>query len=337
MLTRPPENSGILVIRLGAMGDIIHTLPAVASLKASFPQHKLSWLVSPRWMPLLEGNPAIDELIRFERGGLGALKASWRRLRQKRFDLAFDFQGLLQSALAGRAARPKVLYGFSSSVAREAHAAWFYDHSVDVTGPHRVERNLQLVASANATECTTQAWIPQGSPEGNLPPGPFILASPFAGWVGKEWPLPSYELLGKALRKEGLRLVVSVPAQNAAAVQVVKHVDVYVSTLSGLIDATRRAVAIVGVDSGPLHLAAALGKPGVALFGPTDPACTGPFGGSLSVLRAPNVQTTYKRHRQTHASMREISVEQVLITLLRSIENHHVSGDAHRTEPASKL
>jgi heptosyltransferase-1 len=336
MPTRHDENSGILVIRLGAMGDIIHALPAAASLKASFPQHRLSWLVSPRWMPLLEGNPAIDELIGFERSGWAALKTSWRRLRQRRFDLAFDFQGLLQSALAGRAACPKVFYGFSGSVAREAHAAWFYDHSADVTGPHRVERNLQLIASANATRLTMQAWIPQGKPEGHLPTGPFVLANPFAGWAGKEWPLPYYELLGQRLRKEGLKLVVSVPAQKAPALQNFKHTDVYISTLSGLIDATRRATAIVGVDSGPLHLAAALGKPGVAIFGPTDPAYTGPFGGSLTVLRAPNVETTYKRHREIHASMKEISVEQVTATLLSSIENGNVSRDAHRTEPISK-
>jgi heptosyltransferase-1 len=317
----PHESAGILVIRLGAMGDIIHAIPAAASLKASFPQHKLSWLVSPRWMSLLEGNPAIDELIPFERNGLAALKRTWRRLRRKHFDLAFDFQGLLQSALAGRAAHPGAFYGFSRSVAREAHAAWFYDHSVDVRGPHRIERNLQLIAEANATKLTTKAWIPPGRLEGDLLADPFILANPFAGWAGKEWPLPSYELLGQKLRQEGLKLVLSVPAQNAPALQKFKHINVYVSTLNGLIDATRRATAIVGVDSGPLHLAAALGKPGVALFGPTDPTLTGPFGGSLAVLRAPDVQTTYKRHHQIHASMKEISVDQVMTALLNSMQS----------------
>jgi heptosyltransferase I len=329
MLTRTQEkDSGILVIRLGAMGDIIHALPAAASLKASFPQRKLSWLLAPRWMPLLEGNPYIDEMIGFERSGLAALKATWRRLRRKQFDLAFDFQGLLQSALAGRTARPRLFYGFSRAVARESHAAWFYDHSIDVTGPHRVERNLQLVTAAGATELITQAWIPQGVPEGHLPQGRFILTNPFAGWAGKEWPLPFYELLGQELQKEGLQLVASVPANKAAHLQEFKHIRAYVSTLAGLIDATRRATAVVGLDSGPLHLAAALGKPGVALFGPTDPACTGPFGGSLTVLRAPGFETTYKRHSETHASMRAITVEQVKAALLESA--------AHPMEAISK-
>lgn len=328
MLTRTKEDSGILVIRLGAMGDIIHALPAAASLKASFPQRKLSWLIAPRWMPLLEGNPYVDDLIGFERTGVAALKATWRRLRRKRFELAFDFQGLLQSALAGRAARPNLFYGFSRAVARESHSAWFYDHSIDVTGPHRVERNLQLVATAGARKLITQAWIPQGAPEGQLPKGPFILTNPFAGWAGKEWPLPFYELLGRELQKEGLQLVTSVPANKAADLQDFRHIHVYVSTLAGLVDATRRATAVVGLDSGPLHLAAALGKPGVALFGPTDPACTGPFGGSLAVLRAPGFETTYKRHSETHASMKVISVEQVKTALLESV--------AHHTEAVSK-
>ncbi len=319
-MTRASGHSGILVIRLGAMGDVIHALPAVASLKASFPHERLSWLISPRWVPLLAGNLAVDELILFERNGWNALERTWRCLRQKRFELAFDFQGLLQSALAGRAARPQTFYGFSRSVARESQAAWFYDRAVEARGPHRVERNLQLVAEANAATLTTQAWIPPGRPEGELPRGPFVLANPFAGWAGKEWPLPYYESLGKRLRQEGVQLVLNVPAEKAPALQNFEGIDVSVSTLDGLIDATRRATAIIGVDSGPLHLAAALGKPGVALFGPTDPALTGPFGGSLTVLRAPNVETTYKRHRQVHASMIEVSVEQVWTALLKAME-----------------
>ncbi len=89
--------SSILMIRLGAMGDIIHALPAAATLKQSFPDRKTVWLVSPRWIPLLEGNPFIDELMPFNRAGWH----SWRRLRGIRPDLAIDFQGLVQSASRG--------------------------------------------------------------------------------------------------------------------------------------------------------------------------------------------------------------------------------------------
>src|SRR5207248_8678398 len=105
----------ILVIRLSAMGDIIHALPAVASLKKSFPESSLAWLVAPKWMPLLEGNPHIDELVPFHRHDLPGLKASWTRLRALKPAFAIDFQGLVQSALAGRAARPEIFYWFDRS------------------------------------------------------------------------------------------------------------------------------------------------------------------------------------------------------------------------------
>lgn len=301
----------ILVIRLGAIGDILHALPAVASLKNSFPASKLAWLVARRWMPLLTGNPFIDELIPLERSGLDSLRNTWRRLRQLKPDIAVDFQGLLQSALAGRVARPKEFFGFDKSVAREPLASLFYTRRVPVIGPHRIERNLQLIAAVGATNTTEESWIPPGEPEGSLPSGPFVLTSPFAGWKSKEWPLERYEALGQKLKQDGLCLVANVPEERAAEVKKLAHVYVHTSGIAGLIDATRRATAVIGLDSGPLHLAAALRKPGVALFGPTDPACTGPFGGSMTVLRTALVETTYKRGREIHASMTEITVEQV--------------------------
>lgn len=312
-----PEN--ILVIRLGAMGDILHALPAVASLKKSFPQSRIAWLVARRWMPLLAGNPAIDELIPFERGGLGAFAASCRRLRGRRPDLAVDFQGLVQSALCGRIAQPRRLIGFDRSVAREPLAAFFYTQRAHVKGPHRIERNLQLIEGAGATTLTDESWIPAGREEAPLPSGPFVLTSPFAGWKSKEWPLENYEKLAFRLRREGIELVANVPEESAEELRGAKHLLLHTSSLSGLIAATRRATAVLGLDSGPLHLAAALRKPGVALFGPTDPAATGPFGGSMSVLRAPGFETTYKRGNAIHESMRVITVEEVAGSLLRAI------------------
>lgn len=312
-----PEN--ILAIRLGAMGDILHALPAVASLKKSFPKSRIAWLVAPRWMPLLAGNPAIDELIPFERGGLSAFAASWRRLHGRRPDLAVDFQGLVQSALCGRIAQPRRLIGFDRSVAREPLASFFYTHRAHVKGPHRIERNLQLIEAAGATALTQESWIPSGREEGTLPSGPFVLTSPFAGWKSKEWPLENYEKLAFRLRRQGIDLVANVPEESAENLSGAKHLLLHTSSLSGLIAATRRATAVLGLDSGPLHLAAALRKPGVALFGPTDPAATGPFGASMSVLRAPGFEATYKRGTAIHESMRVITVEEVADSLLRAI------------------
>ena len=329
MPSRSAERNAILLIRLSAMGDIIHTLPAAISLKRSFPDRRLVWLIASRWLPLLEGNPFIDEIIAFDRAHLGVLRDSWRRLRQIQAEWAFDFQGLLQSALIGRLSRSKAVFGFDKSVAREPLASIFYTHRVPVQGPHRVERNVQLAEAAGARELTYEVWIPPGRPEGNLPSGPFVLTSPFAGWAGKEWPLEFYERLAQRLLSEGLELVASVPENRAKELAQLKHVHVYTSTLRGLIDATRRASAVVGLDSGPLHLAAALHKPGVALFGPTDPQRTGPFGGSIAIVRANDVETTYKRHRRIHSSMKLITVEQVADALPRSLAKAPAATATH--------
>ncbi len=319
----------ILVIRLGAMGDILHALPAVASLKLSFPDKKLIWLVGRRWRDLLAGNPYIDEIVSFDRSALGAYWSFWRELGSLRPELAIDFQGLLQSAVAGRIAGAARFLGFDKEVAREPLASLLYTERVHVTGPHRIERNLQLVRAAGARHLTDESWIPEGTAEGSLPQAPYVLASPFAGWESKQWPLEMYKGLAQQLRKEGLELVINVP--NARARESFRHMLVHTSSLSGLIHATRHATAVVGVDSGPLHLAAALKKPGVAIFGPTDPAQTGPFRSPMVVLRQEGAQTTYKRGKEVHSSMAGISVEEVVAALARSLR-----VNASATKPATR-
>src|SRR5581483_11192093 len=149
-------------------------------------------------------------------------------------------QGLLQSALAGRMSHTARFFGFDRAVAREPLAAPFYTDRVHVTGPHRIERNLQLAAAAGAHELTRESWIPPGVAEGDLPGTRFVLASPFAGWSSKEWPLDRYDTLGRLLAREGLELIVNVARDRAAALRRYQHVRVHCSSLSGLIDATRR-------------------------------------------------------------------------------------------------
>lgn len=315
------ERTSILAIRLSALGDIIHALPAITSLKQSFPASKLAILIAPQWRPIIEGNPYVDEVILFDRCSITGLRSCRSRLRALQPWLAFDFQGLVQSAVLGRVAGPDEFFGFDRVVARESLASVFYSRRIRVIGPHRIERNLQLIAAAGASQLAYEAWIPPGRPEGDLPSGPFVVTSPFAGWAGKQWPIENYDSLGQLLSREGFKLVANVPAGRVEELAALKHVHVHTSFISGLIDATRRAAAVVGVDSGPLHLAAALGKPGVALFGPTDPRLTGPYGGTMRVIRTEEVETTYKRHMNVHASMRAITPQQVAQTLLRSLEN----------------
>lgn len=310
----------ILVVRLSSMGDVIHALPAAASLKHSFPGSRLTWVVNPRWAPLLEDNPFIDRVVLFSRHSWTGIRAAWRALRAERFDMAVDFQGLIQSALVASAARPTRIYGFHQSQLREPLAGLVYSDRVVSGAAHVVDRNLDLAARAGAANVLKTFPLPAGIPEGEMPTGRFVLASPLAGWGAKQWPLERYAALARLLGKElGVALVVDGPPHAAAELARITGAIPHFSGLAGLIDATRRAAAVVGVDSGPLHLAAALAKPGVAIFGPTDPARNGPYGGSLEVLRAAGAKTSYKRRGEPDESILAITAEMVFESLRRQL------------------
>ena len=332
------------------MGDIVHALPAVASLKQSFPGAELTWVVEPQWAALLEANPFVDRTVLVRRRDAAGLLASWRELRSARFDFAVDFQGLVKSAVVAAIARPERIFGWDRGQLREAAAGVFYTHRASSSAAHVVDRNLDLAAAAGARDALRVFPLPAGRSEAPLPDGDFVLASPMAGWRSKQWPIESYLALGRLLRRE-LRLPLvlngplggrwdggltdgsvcpTLPPQDSqpsgagvsacqpAASPLPAALDgvwLHACGLPGLLDATRRAAAVVGVDSGPMHLAAALGKPGVALFGPTDPARNGPYGNSLSVLRWPGAVTTYKRLDAVDESMRRIAVGEVFESL----------------------
>jgi heptosyltransferase-1 len=315
----------ILVVRMGAMGDVIHALPAVASLKHSFPGSRLTWLIEAPGAVLLEHNPYVDRIAVFERGNPGAWMRNWGKLRAERFDFAVDFQGLMKSALATSMAWPDRIFGFHQSQVRERAAALFYSNKTVAQSPHQVDRNLELAAAAGAASILRTFPLPPGEPEGELPRGGFILASPLAGWRAKQWPLAFYSRLATRLERElELTLVLNGPPAMGELPNIPSAL-VHHSTLAGLIHATRRATAVIGVDSGPLHLAAALGKPGVAIFGPTDPAMNGPYGGSLCVLRSERVVTSYKRRSAIDASMREIDPDRVFEALKAQLSRHTAS------------
>jgi len=310
----------ILIVRLGAMGDIIHSLPGAASLKRSFPHARITWVVERNWAPLLEGNGLVDRLVFFRRGEPGSWKRTKDELRAEPYDLAVDFQGLAKSALIAQFARPERIVGFGPGVVRERAAGLFYSTRVPSSAVHVVDQALDLAAGAGATNLTRSFPLPPGAPEGKLPDGPFALASPLAGWTSKQWPLEHYERLGAILRDRlGLPLVLN---GAPGAVPDVPGTLRHESGIPGLIDATRRATVVVGVDSGPLHLAAALNKSGAAIHGPTDPVRNGPYGGDLQVFRMPGVRTTHRRGLTIDPSMRAITPEQVFAALEARIGCH---------------
>jgi heptosyltransferase-1 len=248
-------------------------------------------------------------------------------LRASRYDLALDLQGLIKSAALARLTGCSRRVGFETAALREPFAASFYTEQVGVTGTHVVDRNLSAVRRIFASQDAPAEFpLPEGEYSPALPSGDFLLATPVAGWGSKQWPGRHYaHLAGLVYAGLGMPLVLDCAPGDAGYVQDIARsappgsAVLHRSTIPQLIGATRRARAVLGVDSGPLHLAAALGKPGVAVFGPTDPARNGPYGGTLTVLRASTAATSYQRDANVSCAMSSISAEQVYEELRRTL------------------
>ncbi|MBA3973525.1 MAG: hypothetical protein C0504_04810 [Candidatus Solibacter sp.] len=313
--------SSILVVRLGAMGDIIHALPAAAALKRAFPGCALSWAVEPRWRDLLESGGLADSLIEIDRRGYRSVALAWQRLRSTAFDLAIDFQGLIKSAAVTRAARAAERIGFERAQLREPAAGLFYTRRFHCPAAHVVDRNLELAAHLGASAEAVEFPLPPGRPEGDLPTGPFILASPLAGWKAKQWPAGHWSALARLIHSETpYQLVLNGPVGVAQFASAVPGAAIHVSSVAGLIHASRLASAVIGLDSGPLHLAAALSRPAIALFGPTDPSRNGPYGPTVHCLRTPGADTTYARRPEIHPSMQALTPTSVFRALIDLLE-----------------
>jgi heptosyltransferase-1 len=329
----------LLVARVGAMGDVLHALPAVAALRRERPDWRIDWVVDPRWAPLLAASDAGQhgrELV-VDRVHLADTRL-WSRspasiatlrsilqlragLRAERFDLAVDLQGTLRSAVIARMSRVPVRAGYSSP--RERLAASFYTRRVERHGAHVVEQNTALLSEASgvplqpsAFDLPHEGWADDWAAELVREQRLCVLA-PGAGWGAKRWPVERFGALATELRASGLAVMVNAPRKDdalAAQVAAASHgaAQTVVCNVAGLTALLRRTALLVGGDSGPMHLAAALGVPLVALFGPTNPARNGPWGpGPKVVLRDPASATSYKRTEEADAGLARISVAAV--------------------------
>jgi len=328
----------LLLIRLGSLGDIVHTLPAAAALRAARPEARIEWVVESKWAPLLQGNPDLDKVVLLDRAKRSGYWVCAAFLRGARYQCAIDFQGLYKSAcLAWLAQIPKRI-GFSFTSAREAGAALFYTQRYPATGGHVVEQNLALAArllharaSLAPVACKLAIPPPAASRiEEQLRHSrleDFYLLSPGGGWRSKCWPAERYGQLHRLLaEKYGWRGMISFgPGERELAETVLTASGepapvILPMDLPELMAAMRRAKFVVAADTGPLHLAAALGTPVVGLYGPTDPARNGPYGAAESVVdRARPEERTYRRGREFAPAMLRISVDDVVAGIERRL------------------
>lgn len=280
--TMPAAPGRILVLKPSSLGDIVQTLPAVAALRRTFPAARLEWLCHPDWAPILLANPLVDEVIDFPRrefrGPAGWLRfLRWRRTLAQRPlpDLILDFQGLLRSALIGRAFPGVPIIGLSD--AREG-ARFFHNLTVRMEkGLHSVERYLALAAAAGArTSGTAEFVLPAGqAPATALPESPFVVLHPFARGHGKSLSPAAVQAFCRACPHP----IVMVGRSDVTGLDLPVHVINLLNqtTLGELLWILPRAAYVVSVDSGPSHLAAAATDRLLAIHTWSDPCLVGPY------------------------------------------------------------
>ena len=324
-----------LILRMGALGDIVHTLPAVSALRESFPAARIDWLVDRKWLPILAGNSDVTTAIPMDRSDWLALIATVRRLRATKYTLAVDFQSLYRTAILGWLSDAPRRVGFSSIYAREKGASLFYTEKVTPVRRHKVEHNLELVESIGARASgvrfplritdQSQEQVDRALAANRM--HDFFVLSPGGGWGSKCWPAERYgELHRRLADRYGWRGVISFGPGEHELAEIVKRTSGEPSPLVEMFDLPQlmallhRAKFLVAADTGPLHLASALGTPVVGLFGPTDPARNGPYSKNDIVVRnAKQEETTYQRGKSPAPSMLSITVDQVLDAIARRL------------------
>lgn len=313
----------VLIIKPSSLGDIIHALPAVNLIRRRYPDAHLAWLINANFASLLQSCPLIDEIIPFPRHEFRKLPALVKHLRQNRYNLVVDFQGLLRSGLLTAVTGARRRVGFAAPLAREgAHFA--YNEIVPAGQLHAVERNL-LIARHLGCDMTAPSEFPLGATDACRQSVTALLAgiaapiavNPASRWPTKFWgddkfaalirQLPAARVILTGAASEAARIAGIAPACRNLAGQ---------TDLAQLTEVYRRCAVVITNDSGPMHLAAAVGTPVVAIFGPTDPALTGPYGKQHRVLRAgidcSPCLSPRCRHTPHMECMQLVTVDQVL-------------------------
>ncbi len=333
-----------LIVRLGSLGDIVHTFPAVAGLRESFPESEIVWLTHPRWKALVESSELATYVWETETRSYQSLREIIGRVRKEHFTCAIDYQGLWKSAALPFFGGISRRIGFSSVTIREFGVPILYTNRVLSTRTHIADQNGELSQRAGARNGVASVALAVPSIQEvfvlQLLRGfaieRYAVLSPAGGWRSKCWPPDRYGALCQKIRGSlGLRCVVNYGPGEEELVAAVKAASgqadpvAYNGSLSQLMALLRNAICIVGGDTGPLHLAVALGTPAVAIFGPTDPARNGPYrlghrsGDAFPidiVLRSSRAVTTYKRGGEADPSILDIDVDTVLDAVRRQVE-----------------
>jgi lipopolysaccharide heptosyltransferase I len=331
--------TAILIVRLGALGDIVHALPAVAALRRTFPSARIDWVVSPPHHELLALMPVVNRVLVLDsaRGGLKRMLSAIATLRGGRYDAAVDLQGLMKSAVLARSSGARRVIGFGIWHLRERGARPFYTETARPDdGRHVIDKNLALVESLGVVPGPYEfplsragrdaaAILADAALPGDVP---FAVVNAGAAWPNKRWPPERFGELARRMRERfGLHaLVIWGPGERDLAASVVAHsagsaVTAPATTVADLIALADAASLMISGDTGPLHLFAARKTPIVGIYGPTNPTRNGPWSNDdVTVSRFAFCKCHHKRKcHAEHWCLDDVSVEDVYAAVGRRL------------------
>ena len=304
----------LLVVRTTSFGDIVHTFPALTDARRRIHDLVCDWLIEDTYAAMPGWHPAVREVIPVSMRGWRrapwinhppAILASLVRLRRERYDLVLDAQGLLKSAVLSRLARGPCA-GYDRRSAREPWAAALYHRKIAVTAQHAVDRNRELFAGALQYDIAADMDYGLNPPQlahSSPDEPPYLVFIPGTTWPSKRWPSRHWRELAAGAAGEGwrVRILSGTASELETARSIGRGLDnvepVGPPSLDDLAGLLRGARAVVSVDSGPGHLAAAVGTPGVSIYGATDPEVTGIRGAAQVNLKADFECAPCLRHR----------------------------------------
>ena len=352
--TSTPSPARILIVRLSSMGDVIHALPAAVMLRQAFPQATIGWLIEERWAELLcalstprsgarsPERPLVDvvhtvNLKKWRRSLLSPetverIAAGLSDLRSHRYEIAIDLQGAARSAILARWPGAPTVYGAAQP--RESLASLWYSRRVITGSTHVVEQYAEIAESVIGDRrpipdavlpCDPTADQAVANRLRDLGLHNFVILNPGAGWGAKQWPADRYGFVAKTLAQHGIQSLINYGPREESLAQAAENASggtgrALSFSVGELIGLTRRARLFIGGDTGPLHLAAALHIPVVALFGPTDPARNGPFRTKSVVLRNPASPTSLTHRNESDPGLLAINPNEVIAAALRLLD-----------------
>ena len=322
-------SSKFLFVRLGSLGDVIHAIPSAAALRARYPDATIDWLVDPRYVPVLELVEGLNDAIPVDpRKSIVALLGTVRRLRRAGYDAVVDLQGLLKSAVLARGAGARRVIGFGREHLREPAARFFYGEMHDAgSEPHVIRMNLALMRALGVENPRVEfplklpRTVTGDMAAAGFGPEGYALINPGAAWPNKRWPPQRFGALAAEIRERiGVRsLILWGPGEEDIASLVVgaSRGAAQLAPRTTIVDIfaiARRAKVMVSGDTGPLHIAAAVGTPVVALFGPTFAERNGPWSSDdITISRAARCFCHYERKcRLLQPCIDDIAVDEVV-------------------------